>query len=235
MAGLLHAAVNGYLNPFSAKPEFSAHPQLAGYRLLSGAGDISAFNPLTTGFSRDSRDPVYPPEALCGILHPEAAWSGSRVPVASFSDYRCPFCRILAKRLYDLEEKGTISLTIHEWPILGRPSVMMARAALAAGRQDAFKAVHLRFMRSGFLPTEAYLAALADEYGLDGEKLSRDMENEAVTAELRQSDRLARTFGLPGTPAIVVGRTIVAGEISPADLAALIAAERDEGRPAECR
>ncbi len=61
------------------------------------------------------------------------------VPIASFSDYNCPFCRVLTEILSNLEERagGGVRITWHEWPRLGPTSVSAARAALAADMQGA--------------------------------------------------------------------------------------------------
>lgn len=65
------------------------------------------------------------------------------VPIASFSDYNCPFCRVLTERLSNLEERsgGGVRITWHEWPRLGPTSLSAARAALAADMQGAYAAI----------------------------------------------------------------------------------------------
>jgi protein-disulfide isomerase len=50
-----------------------------------------------------------------------------------------------------------------------------------------------------------------------------------VAASLERTQGLTRLFGLIGTPAFIVGHTLVQGAISGACLRDLIAYERDEG------
>jgi protein-disulfide isomerase len=155
---------------------------------------------------------------------------GGVVPIASFSDYNCPFCRVLTERLaaLDAARPRRVRVTWHELPLLGEASKAAARAALAAGRQGAYPAMHARLMRAGLVPTPAYLAEVAEGLGLDPARLLRDMGSAGIDAALRRSAALADVFALPGTPALVVGRTVVLGAVGERTLARLIERERDE-------
>jgi protein-disulfide isomerase len=173
---------------------------------------------------------------LCGALFgPEPIPRGT-VPVASFSDYYCPYCRVLTQELAGLEEElqGRIRVAWHEWPIFGEGSETAAKAALAAAEQGAYVAFHKRMMRSGFVPTPRYVQDLAADIGLDADRLLVDMESAGIAAALVESRALARIFGFPGTPALIVGRTLVVGSIDRATLLALVEVEWQEGAPPGC-
>ena len=73
----------------------------------------------------------------------------------------------------------------------------------------------------------------AQELGLDADRLTRDVDGEPVANGLRKSKVLASALGVIGTPATVIGRTLVLGAISPADLDHLIALETQDG-PFDC-
>jgi 2-hydroxychromene-2-carboxylate isomerase len=88
--------------------------------------------------------------------------------------------------------------------------------------------MHARLMRAGLVPTPAYLAEVAEGLGLDPARLLRDMGSAGIDAALRRSSALADVFALPGTPALVVGRTVVLGAVGERTLARLIERERDE-------
>ena len=158
------------------------------------------------------------------------------VPIASFSDYNCPFCRVLTERLSNLEERsgGGVRITWHEWPRLGSTSVSAARAALAADMQGAYATFHKRLMRGRFVATPEYLGILARDIGVDGDRLLADMDSDVVSERLRTTEAVARIFGFIGTPALVVGRTVIVGTVSENVIAALVEQERREGPLAVC-
>ncbi len=153
------------------------------------------------------------------------------VRIASFSDYNCPYCRVLTKRLEALaaDPQARVRVTWHELPLLGGPSRTAARAALAADMQGAYGPFHDRLMRARFVPTAAYLDQLAEDIGVDADRLRADMDGPEVARRLEESAALASIFGMVGTPALVVGRTVSVGAIGDGALAALIARERADG------
>jgi protein-disulfide isomerase len=210
-----------------------------GFRRIAGGQITASFDPFI-GIDRpaDARDPD--PARIAGRLC-EALFGGSAseagvVPVASFSDYNCPFCRVLTQRLADLEEEagGAVRITWHELPLLGPSSVAAARGALAAGNQGAYAAFHRRLMRSRFEATPDYLTVLAGDLGIDADRLIADMDSRDVTDQILDSIALSRQFAFAGTPALVVGRTAVEGQISEDALRRLIAIEADAGPVPGC-
>ncbi len=126
-----------------------------------------------------------------------------------------------------------ISVSWHELPLLGPSSIASARLALAASRQGAYVEVHRRLMAGRFVPTPGFTAAIAQEFQLDASRLEADQTSDWVEKHFTNSKSLAATFGIVGTPALVVGRTLVIGNISPRQLAELIAIERKDG-PSHC-
>ena len=142
--------------------DFELDPVLPGFRHMAGGGASRAagarFDPLV-GISAPP-DPAG--EALrtavrgdpCRALFGGPPAPGT-VPVASFSDYNCPYCRVTTERLATIEARsgGAVDVRWHELPLLGEGSQTAARAALAAARQGAYPAMHAQLMRSRLLPT----------------------------------------------------------------------------------
>ncbi len=223
--------------------EFSALDRPAGFRRIAG-GETSAgaFDPFV-GLDDGSNEapealPVVDVEAnLCVALFSGWSEQADVVPIASFSDYNCAICRITTRRLAGLREiaEGTAQVTWHELPILGETSLLAARAALAADRQGAYAAFHDRLLRSPFQPTPEYLHAVAADLGLDRDLLLADMSGDAVSERIARGLALRDVFGFPGTPAIVVGRTVIEGDVDERTLARLIEAEREAGPPPGCQ
>ena len=158
------------------------------------------------------------------------------VPIAFFTDYNCPYCRVMTGVLSRLEADPGAGVKIyrHELAILGEASEMAARGAIAARRQGAGEPFHRRLMRSRFLADENYMRRLAEGMGLDAEQLLTDMASPETGAEIARTRALARILAINGTPGLVVGRIVVVGEIAPARLEALIAHERGAPLPQAC-
>ncbi|MEO1689197.1 MAG: DsbA family protein [Pseudomonadota bacterium] len=211
----------------------------AGFRLLS-AGDVTSggfLDPLA-GLEDGSSDAARAAARsdLCGTLFGADRVPEGVTPIAAFSDYNCPYCRVLTKRLAERQAAsgGTVHVRWHEWPLFGEASDLYARAALAADRQGAYAALHARFMRTRFVPNEAYMRRVSEEMGLNTPRLLRDMISPETDLRIAQARALASIFGFPGTPSMVVGRTAVIGAIPLDALDALIARERAEGPPPRC-
>jgi protein-disulfide isomerase len=60
------------------------------------------------------------------------------------------------------------------------------------------------------------------------------MESKGVLQELDTSSVLSEIFGFIGTPALVVGRTVIQGQISDRNLLKIIDLERSEGWAQVC-
>lgn len=219
--------------------EFADLDQPAGFRRIS-TGDVSnALDPLAgvSGASDESNSEAVDLDGrkLCLALFGAEPTAGV-VPIAYFSDYRCPYCRVLSQRLAALEEEqpDEVRIAWHEWPVFGRTSELAARAALAAKRQDAYAAFHRRLMRTSFVPTPAYLRSISEEIGVDADRLLDDMQSVEVDRELAEARALAAIFGFPGTPGLVVGRTTVVGAMGQAELRALMERELTDGPIEAC-
>lgn len=225
----------------TAEFAFRPVPRLPGFRELI-AGDVSrSLDPMAglTAIDVSSTEPRLPApdmdicEALFG---PPVKDSPGRLSIASFSDYRCPYCRVLTPLLAEWQASDPAQNHVewHEWPLLGDVSMTAARAALAAKRQNAYPAFHERLMRSAFVPTPGYLRDTAKRLGLDADRLLDDMDDPLIARQIATSQVLAAMFGFPGTPALVVGKTAVVGSISASDLDALIDLERQERDGSVC-
>lgn len=203
-----------------------------GFRRL-GKARRSAFSPLAGLSGAPAARAADPP--LCAGLFGGPPPPGI-VPIACFTDYRCPYCAVLDWRLHALADDpgAVVRLTWHDWPVLGRASDMAARAAVAAGRQGAYRAFHKALMGSAFIPTEGYLRDLATRAGIDPDRLIAEMDGPAVARRLAVSAALAARLGFAGTPGLVVGRSVVEGAVGAATLAALVARERAEGPVPGC-
>ena len=150
--------------------------------------------------------------------------------LVEFFDYRCGFCkRVLGDVMALAAADGRLRIVFKEFPILGPPSVVAARASLAADRQGKWPEFHVALMSAPGALSEDRIMDIAAETGLDIAQLRTDMESEAVTATIERNRVLANALGIRGTPAFLVKNAIVPGAASQEDLAKLVAGAREAG------
>jgi protein-disulfide isomerase len=158
------------------------------------------------------------------------------VTVIAFFDYRCPYCKQgIADEKVFLAADANARIVYRDLAILGAPSVVAARAALAAARQHKYLPLHDALMtyRGEFNDTDIF--GLAMQVGLDIERLKADMEAPEIAATLTANLALARALKVEGTPAYVVGDRVVSGVTSADELAALAAEVRARGKQVGAR
>lgn len=220
--------------------EFRDRTFPAGFRDLVLDGASSQFDPLfgmqqvplVDDGSKQAQQQV------CDALFrdPNSPAVGNRdsgVHIVAFLDYRCPYCKKLTNILAKMQADN-VRIVWKEWPILGDSSLLAARAALAADKQGKYLAFHTRLMNSRLIPTATYIEEIAVALGLNQSQLRTDMNSAATTLAIQHTSGLASALGLLGTPALVVGRTIVQGEITQSQLERLIENERHLQSPKVC-
>ena len=233
-AAILAGAYLAFLNLPPAKLEFRDRTYPHGFRDLVLESGSTRLDPLFGLPAMGGADAKSKPDtpAVCEALFddfgsPAVGGRESPVQIATFLDYRCPYCRKLADILTKVKVDN-VRIVYKEWPILGPGSVLGARAALAADRQGKYLTFHLRLMNSRFIPTEGSIESMASDLGLHLPRLREDMKSDGTTFAIQRTSALASALGFIGTPAMVVGRTIVQGEITRDQLDRLI---EDEMRP----
>ncbi|MFD1914087.1 DsbA family protein [Halodurantibacterium flavum] len=201
-------------------------------RLASGGGTTSSGGGFDFMVGLDPTDPL--PLGLMKEIADaprDALFDGSAsqaTSVAYFFDYYCPYCRILSGHLESLVAAGEIDLTYHHWPIFGEASDIAARAVIAAEFGGNATSLHDRLKQTAMRVTPRNMEELTEDLGLSWPDIARVMKTPAVTMALERTRALSRLFGLIGTPALVVGRTLVQGEIGEGRLRALARLEREE-------
>ena len=176
-----------------------------------------------------TKDKRWDSASLCDVLFGDEGWRSDPLTVAVFSDYYCPYCAILDQRLDKMRKAGLpIRLSFHELPLLGSRSRWAAQVALAAGRQMPHDQIHLDLMQRGVKPGLAGLRDVATRHGLDLRKLQEDAQGAEIRQEIEAGLALGRTLGIVGTPGTFIGRTLLLGALSEADIDAMFTLEREE-------
>lgn len=226
---------------FGRGPRFEAMADLPPFRKMSGRGQTSAASAALVGLD-PSQDGAAQRRAraeavrgnICAALFGADAPTGP-VPIAYFSEFRCPFCRATEADLEKLlaANPAAFRLVQHELPIFGPPSELAARASVAAARQGRQQELRRRFMRTPLVAEPESVQRVAAGLGLDVPRLIRDMASASVQQELDQTRALADVLGFVGTPGLVIGHTVLNGYI-PYAMLARIAKEEQSMPPVVC-
>ena len=208
----------------TAALEFAPIPGLDGWRQTQSGGITSpggnATNAVFAGLGGDEVTPLSA-QGLCPALYQNRTGG---VPVAVFTDFFCPNCRTLDVRL---AARDDLAITWHQLPLLGPSSEQVARALMAADRQNGYRAMYEQLLARPFRPMLQNFLEAAILAGLDAEKLGHEMFLESVANRLAESRSAAETLRVWGTPAMAMGRTLVMGALDKTQLDQLVDMERD--------
>ena len=145
------------------------------------------------------------------------------VTIVEFFDYRCPYCkRALSTVMTTIERDPNVRMVFKEYPILGEDSVIAARAAIASMRQGKYLEYHNALMQTRGNLDQAAVLQVAAEVGLDTKVLQVDMNRPEVSDIISANRGLAQTLGVTGTPAFIIGDTLVPGALTQRRMADLI-------------
>jgi protein-disulfide isomerase len=149
------------------------------------------------------------------------------VTIVEFFDARCGYCKQLHPAMDALLRRdANVRVVMKDLPILGPNSVLAARALLAAQRQGRYPQLYDALMTLRVEPTEPVLRQQAERVGLDWTRLRREMDDPAIARRIEGNMRLAQSLGIEGTPALVVGGTLVPGAVDLPALERLVAEAR---------
>jgi protein-disulfide isomerase len=149
------------------------------------------------------------------------------VTLVEFFDYNCGYCKQVFPALMEtVKEDGKVKLVVKEFPILGNPSVVASRAALASRKQNKYTEFHTAMLSHRGTLNEETIMKIAADVKLDVKKLAADMKAPEINEVLTKNHQLAEQLGIQGTPAIIVGETLVPGALQKEHLKQLIAGAR---------
>lgn len=150
------------------------------------------------------------------------------VTIYEFSDYNCGYCKRSFNTLMQLvQADGNIRIVIKEYPILAQTSVDAAKLAFGAGEIGKFDAFHSAMMRwQGGLDENAF-AAIAEQAGTTLDELIAAQSNIDTDAMINTNREMASQLNITGTPAFLIGDTLVPGAVSAEELETLVKAARE--------
>jgi len=186
-------------------------------------------NQLQRGGSRGEEAQNYSAEQILKML-PAGYFSvgspNAPVTIVTFTEFLCPFCGRLDPILHKLQKEygpEKIRLIFQARIIHGEGADFVHRKAIAAGKQGKFWeftaklfetqrdwSKHLRpFDEQKAL--EMAIKPLADELGLNLNKLAADAKSEEVTAQAKAEDALGSKLGVRGTPTSFINGQMIRG------------------------
>jgi protein-disulfide isomerase len=140
--------------------------------------------------------------------------SNASKTIFEFVDYNCGYClKFHDQVLSVLKEDQNIKLVIMQMPILGENSIIFSKIAIAASFQNKFEEVH------NYLYSSDRKSKMADILGdlflmnIDIAQLEKDMTSEKVSKVILSHEQFVNDFKFNGTPAIIIGETIIPGYI----------------------
>ncbi len=151
------------------------------------------------------------------------------VTVVEFFDARCGYCKQLHPAVEQmLKRQRDVRLVLKDLPILGPNSLLASRALLAAQRQGKYAELHDALLKLKEEPAEPVLKREAEKLGLDWARLRREMDDPAIGRRLEANTKLAAALRIEGTPALIIGDTLVPGAVDLATLEKLVAEAREK-------
>ncbi|WP_324724371.1 DsbA family protein [Lelliottia sp. JS-SCA-14] len=146
-----------------------------------------------------------------------------RLTLVSFTDYNCPYCKQFDPELEKIVQKfPDVKLVVKLLPFRSESSANSARIALTAWRQQPqqYWDLHHRLMSKKGYHDDASILAAQRKTGTAAIKA-----DEKSGETLQMNLILAQVLGVQGTPATLVGKTMVPGAIPYHDLEALVKEE----------
>ena len=163
------------------------------------------------------------------VINPNGTYT-----VVEFFDYRCGYCKLVAPEVVKLvAENPDVRFVFKEFPIFGEVSDTAAKMALTTAGKTKGLVLYKAWMADRGLDEAALDRHLA-EAGLDPAEVRKASNDPAIATQLTDTRNLAKTLGLEGTPAFVVGDYLIPGADIGAVRAALArvkAGERRTGSP----
>ncbi|MBX3334110.1 MAG: DsbA family protein [Nitrospira sp.] len=152
------------------------------------------------------------------LLHdPASPVSGNpkgEITVVEFYDYRCGYCKRAAPAVTELQKVDPrVKVVYKDFPILGEPSELAAKAALASQAQGKHQAFHEALLASHSDMTKEEILKIAVSVGLNTKRLEADMANPKWQAAIDKNRALAQELGISGTPGFIVGNELVPGAL----------------------
>jgi len=186
-------------------------------RVAAQKASTDAISKYRGQLERDSRDLVANPDG--------------KITVVEFFDYRCGYCKLAAPQVVALiQQNPDVRFVFKEFPIFGEVSDTAAKVALTRAAKTKGVELYQTLMADKTLNDESLDRHLT-ELGIDPVQARKDAGHPQIDRQILDVHALAVALHIDGTPAFIVGDTMVPGADMPA-LKAAIAKARGATGPA---
>lgn len=157
------------------------------------------------------KDDLFDPRYDAAFGNPDGA-----ITVVEFFDYNCGYCR---RALADMDEiiadNDDVRFVMKEIPVLGPDSEAAQRISYAFLRvaPEKYEDFHRALMGSGNRANEETARAVAAALGVDDATLNKAIRDFPAEEVLDKHYELARAIGVNGTPAYIIGDTLIPGAV----------------------
>lgn len=197
---------------------------VTGCKKLSGSSDSADQAAQSSGEAYVDADDTYQIKDA-----PMKGNADALVTIVTFSEFQCPFCARVLPTLEEVEKThgSDVRIFFKDLPLpFHKEAAPAARAAHAAGKQGKFWEYHdLLFENQRDLNNAPY-EALAEELGLDIDQFNQDRESDEIKTLVDESEKLAGSLGVRGTPNFFVNGANIRGAQPAAAFNALIEQEK---------
>lgn len=139
------------------------------------------------------------------------------VSIVEFYDYNCGYCKkaqATVEQLIKSDEK--VRIIYKEFPILGEPSVEMAKVSIAVNMvaPNSFKKFHDALMKSNERGKAGALK-IAKSVGLDVKKIESELSSkkDQIEKRIQAEVALGSEVGINGTPGFIIGDELIPGAL----------------------
>jgi len=134
------------------------------------------------------------------------------ITLVEFFDYNCGYCRRALEEINKvLKDDKNLKVVFMEMPILGPPSVVAAKWALAAHEQGKYFEYHQAVMDHNGQKDEKTLEKIAKDLDLDIKQLKKDAESDEIRKIIDENIASAASLNIRGTPGFVIAGQIFPG------------------------
>lgn len=155
------------------------------------------------------------------------------ITLVEFMDYRCGYCRQAYAEVDELiTSDGNIRFVIKEFPILGDASMLSAQFAIALRQlhgDEAYAKAHDALMTLRGEPTPETLTRLATDMGYEAKPVLDRMQAPEVLAVIQENYAMAEALEITGTPAFIMGDTVMRGYAPLDEMRKFVVEERTGG------
>ena len=150
----------------------------------------------------------------------------SDIQIFEFVDYNCGYCLKFHNEVSSvISQESSLKLVIIQMPILGKMSDELSKLALASSLQGKFNEVHNYLYSSKRKSSMEDILADLFIMNIDITQLKKDIESEAVQKLSSQHEKIVNDFKFVGTPAIIIGNTIIPGFIKADEISEILKKE----------